>query len=202
MNARKDDLTGRRFGSLLVAGPTRLKGRPAWECRCDCGATLSVLRQALVQREQKRCIACKRAADFSHGEGPRGKNTPEYRCWQHIITRCENPRAHDYPRYGGRGIKVCERWRESYVAFLADMGRRPSSEHSIDRIDVNGHYEPGNCRWATRSEQSRNRRDRKRYLYRGELLGLSDLSERCGLPASVLGKRFRRGKSVEQAVQP
>jgi hypothetical protein len=78
-----------------------------------------------------------------------------------MIGRCENPNVERYPHYGGRGISICEEWRESFEAFLRDMGRKPSPDHSIDRIDVNGNYEPGNCRWATDSEQQRNKRPRQ-----------------------------------------
>lgn len=97
----------------------------------------------------------------SHGEVKwvDGKRvaTPEYRSWQMIKNRCLNPRAADFAYYGGRGITVCKKWRDSFEAFLADMGRRPSPLHTLDRKDVNKNYTPSNCRWATRQEQSRNR---------------------------------------------
>jgi hypothetical protein len=93
---------------------------------------------------------------YRHGESrPR---TAEYNCWHGMIGRCTRPSDTSWRKYGARGIKVCERWRRSFVDFLADMGRKPSPQHSIDRIDPNGHYEPGNCRWATASEQRRNTR--------------------------------------------
>lgn len=84
--------------------------------------------------------------------------TPTYRSWRAMLSRCENPNATGYGRYGGRGITVCDRWRADFTAFLADMGERPSIDHSIDRIDTDGNYEPSNCRWATRSEQQQNKR--------------------------------------------
>lgn len=97
----------------------------------------------------------------SHGETKHinGKRvaTPEYRAWQSLKNRCTNPNARDYPYYGGRGIKVCQRWLNSFENFLADMGRRPTPQHSLDRIDPDGDYEPSNCRWATKQEQARNR---------------------------------------------
>ena len=97
----------------------------------------------------------------THGEvraiDGRRVSTPEYRSWQMMKNRCHNPKARDYAYYGGRGISVCKRWRESYEAFLADMGRRPSALHTLDRIKGSKNYTPGNCRWATRQEQARNR---------------------------------------------
>lgn len=131
-----------------------------------------------------------------------GWGSPEYRIWVGIKERCCNPDSKLYPRYGGRGIVVCERWRASFEAFLADVGQRPSSDLSLDRIDNDGPYSPDNCRWADRAQQQRNKRNTRRVEWRGNLVAVSDLADQHGIHPVTLYDRIQRGWPVERAVQP
>jgi hypothetical protein len=132
---------------------------------------------------------------------PNGKVRSEFRIWDGILQRCLNENSPAYQSYGGRGISVCERWRTSFENFFADMGEKPSPLHTIDRIDNNGNYEPDNCRWATKKEQGRNKRNNKRIVFRGEEKTLSEWGEIFGLSSSIIGSRiFRYGWTVEQAI--
>lgn len=137
----------------------------------------------------------------THNESNR-RRTVEYTAWVNMIARCHNRRASSYPRYGGRGIVVCERWRASFLDFLADLGRRPSSEHSLDRIDCDGNYEPGNCRWATETEQQRNRGNNVRLEIGGVVRCLSEWASISGVEPNTLRLRLRSGASPERAVDP
>jgi hypothetical protein len=127
--------------------------------------------------------------------------TPEYRAWQGMRLRCTDPEHKAYPRYGGRGIKVCDRWLESVENFIADMGPKPTPAHELDRFPNNdGNYEPGNCRWATRSENCRNRRSSRFIESAGERLTLAEWAARTGLRADLISERVERGWTPEAAL--
>lgn len=133
--------------------------------------------------------------------GEASAGTPEYRAWQAMIRRCHDDHAKDFPRYGGRGIRVCDAWRVSFTAFLAEIGRKPSPSHSVDRIDGVRGYEPGNVRWATSKEQARNRRSNRNLTVGGVTKTLAEWAELAGIRRDTLARRIIRGWSVEDAVK-
>lgn len=195
------DLIGRVFGRLTVVRRHGTGAKPSrWECVCECGSFRIVAGDKLREGRTKSCGCYSRdrarAAKRTHG----GTGTPEYVVWCKMKERCDNPRATRYDLYGGRGIKVCERWASSFPNFLADMGPRPSRHHSIDRIDVNGGYYPENCRWATRVEQARNTRSNRLIEFRGETKTLTEWAELIGLGVSTLSLRLSAGWSIEDAL--
>jgi hypothetical protein len=161
-----EDLTGRTFGRLTVMGPAseRRHGVPTWDCKCQCAVILPVTGKCLKNGNTQSC-GCRRRENLStHGKS----YTPTFRIWNGMINRCFNPNYSRYSDYGGRGITVCERWRNEsnergghgFENFLADMGERPKGL-TLDRKNNEGSYEPGNCRWATQSEQNFNQRKRR-----------------------------------------
>lgn len=177
-------------------------GHRYWLCLCDCGTEKNVLVCHLRSGRSAGCSGCKTPSRLTHGHSSRRrgfKETRAYRCWSLMKARCSNPALREYPYYGGRGISVCSRWADSFEAFFEDMGEPPDGM-SIDRIDVNGNYEPSNCRWATMAQQQRNKQNTRWVKYRGERLSLADWADRTGIAYSTLKGRLNSGWSVERAL--
>lgn len=157
------DLTGRRFGRLTVVHRAEnYRTEATWFCSCDCGGTLRATVSSGLRDGRTISCGCHQretvaALRRTHGETVGRRRSPEHQAWLNLIARCEGNRPKDAPYYRDRGITVCPKWRASFTAFLADVGRRPAPEMSIDRINVNGNYEPGNVRWATPIEQANNK---------------------------------------------
>lgn len=160
MGRKIDDLTGKIFGRLKIIsrGPNTNDNKATWNCKCECGRYHHATAANLKQGHSKSCgcIVIDRVIKMSttHGDS----NSKEFRAWRSMRTRCYWTNSKRYKDYGGRGIRVCDTWNESYIAFLSCIGRAPSLRHSLDRIENNGNYEPGNVKWSTPKEQANNRR--------------------------------------------
>lgn len=200
---------GEVFGRLTVIdGLVYKSGRPHWICRCVCGKQRTVSHYNLLKGWTSSC-GCYRLDRihetlFKHGQsgtpGNRQAATSEWITWNGIKDRCLNPNNSTYPYYGGRGITVCERWRDSFENFYADMGSKPTAKHSIDRRDVNKNYDPDNCRWATPIQQGGNKSNNVNLTYDGETYCVAEWCRRTGLKESLVRKRVRMGWSHERAL--
>lgn len=138
--------------------------------------------------------------NFRHGHSCGGRRTPEYRSWKAMKTRCTNTNFPTFKHYGGRGIRICDRWINSFENFFADMGPKPTPKHSLDRIDNNGNYEPSNCRWATQDQQVRNCRRARRFIFQGIDLSVMEWSKKLGIPWTCLAQRHDWGWPAERAL--
>jgi hypothetical protein len=197
-------MLGRRFGRVVVREAREYdpQRRDLYLCACDCG-TATVLQGKYLRRGMIRSCGCltRKGNNLRHGATVVGAEyRTTYTSWAGMKGRCLNPRNHKWPLYGGRGIRICDQWRDSFEAFLRDVGPKPSAGYSIDRIDVDGHYEPGNVRWATGSMQSRNKRVTLRLEMGGETLALSDWADRYHVTADLIRLRLRRGWAVAMAI--
>ena len=191
----REDLTGRKFDMLTVLSQTPPEtGRHGmiYECECECGARLRV-RSKSLKEGQKSC-GC--IVGENHGDS----YSEEYRTWQGMISRCHNPNSPHFKGYGARGISVCDDWRESYMMFLGNVGRRPSDRHSIGRIDNDGNYEPGNVRWETREQQHNNTRANVWIEYDGKRLTCAQWERHVGLPTGMIASRLARGWTGMRAI--
>lgn len=197
------DLTGLECGRLKVEELAGTKGEEVyWWCRCACGNRVPVRGWHLTSPKKlvRSCGCLRREVATSRKTTHGRRHTPEYEIWKSMRQRCCNPNNKGYPQYGGRGIAVCDRWRESFEAFLEDVGLRPTPRHSLDRINVNGDYCPENCRWATRLEQGGNTRKCRYLTLNGRTETLSEWARITGLSVVTLHFRLKSGWAVEDAL--
>lgn len=205
--SRVKDLTGQVFGRLTVASLSNNKATnrgAMWFCRCACGSEIEVRADSLIDNNTRSCGCLQKeiAGEIGKNSATHGaSHTVEFYIWGGMLGRCTNPNDPAYCNYGARGISVCNRWLHSFENFLADMGYRPSPDYSIDRIDNNGNYEPGNCRWATRNEQANNRRNNIFYNYDGVDYSLLDISMKFNIKPATFHRRITVGWTVNEAVE-
>lgn len=199
------NLLGQRFGRAVVtrfAGIARQgKGQVSlWEITCDCGKTKTVASGHLRSGHTASCGCFHVQATGDRARTHGWSSKPGFSNWRAMIDRCIRPEATGYKNYGGRGIVVCDEWMDDFDAFMKEIGPYPGKKYTIERINVNGNYEPGNVRWATQLEQTHNMRKNVFVDFRGERLCVAELARRFGICRTVLGSRLARGMTPEQAV--
>jgi len=195
------DITGKTFGRLTAVRPTGEKKvrTTLWLCRCECGSDHVASVANLNKGHTRSCGCFKRDTTRKRATTHGRHKSPEWQAWAGMRRRCSNPADAYYAYYGGRGIKVDPRW-DSFEPFFADMGERPSSSHELDRIDTDGPYSPGNCRWTTRKQNARNRRNNRVIEIGGVKRTLAEWAERSGLLGSAISARIRAGWTPERAI--
>lgn len=198
------DLLGRRFGRWLVLSKSpRVADSAVWLCRCDCGTTREVKSGALLKGQSNSCgclsgeLAAKRIVAINRRHGL--SRTRTHGVWCNMKSRCLNPNVAAYRRYGGRGIKVCDRWLD-FDNFLADMGECPSSARTIERRNNDGPYDKENCYWADWSTQQNNRSTNRRITFRGETLTLAQWAVRVGIKRTTIARRLDVGWPIEKTL--
>lgn len=195
------DLHGRKFGRLLVKSISSSRGGLIWRCICDCGNEKDIPSRSLLHDSASSCGCLRndriRESNSTHSMS----NSKEYKVWCAMKTRCTNPNRDNYKYYGGRGIKVCKEWLESFETFYKDMGPCPSPEHTIERDDVDADYSPGNCKWVHLKEQAFNKRNSIKVVYKDNEISLSKLVRDLGLDYDLMYVRISNGWSVEDAIE-
>lgn len=199
------DETGNCYGRLTVLKQASRKRKSAmWLCSCTCGNQHTVAGESLRMGRTRSC-GCLRSEYASQGIRERSithglTQTPEFKAWESMRARCENPNVVSFPYYGGRGIKICAQWQTSFKQFYTDMGPRLTTKHSLDRIDNDGDYTPENCRWATAKTQARNRSNNHPITHKGKTQLLVEWAEELGIRPETLSGRLHRGWPIERAL--
>lgn len=190
MNQKTKIVIGEKYNRLTpieVAGKDKY-GCTIYRCVCECGREVVVMGSRMARNKVKSC-GCLKGFGVSY--------TITYASWNNAKERCYSKNHFAYDSYGGRGIKMCERWRNSFENFLEDMGERPLLEYTLDRINVNGDYEPDNCRWATMAKQCNNRRNNHYIDYNGERLTVADFARKYNFSADRLYYELNKGHNIE-----
>lgn len=187
---------GKRFGRVVVISLSRPSGRSTVvDGRCDCGDERPYFISNLRTQSEPMCPACREASRPAKGQS--GKH-PLFNIWKAMIQRCENPNHTWYSRYGGRGIRICDEWRADFEAFARHMGERPSLEHTVDREDPDGNYEPGNCRWLTIAEQQNNRANTIHFEWQGRTWTIKEACAVTGIEHATMAYRYNNGWSPDE----
>lgn len=200
--SRLINLIGQKFYRLTVVQRMSddKRGSSKWLCRCDCGEEKIILGYSLKNGNTKSCGCLRREGNNKkHGHSTTIGSSKTYHSWQRIVQRCMNPNVKNYKDYGGRGIKVCKRWLK-FENFLQDMGEPPTQNHSIDRIKNDLGYCKSNCKWSTRKQQQRNRRNSRLITFNGKTQCIIEWSEKTGVLAITINARLKRGWSIEKAL--
>lgn len=201
---KQKNLIGKRFGKLTVIA----KGEPinqhgtnlsTWICQCDCGVIKTIRQHNLLAGGSKSCGCGQMGGKYHIHNLHNSSKTRLYGIWQGIKQRCFNPKNKNYHNYGGRGITICEQWKDNFVCFQQwALSSGYEDNLTIDRIEVNGNYEPNNCRWLTRGEQQNNKRDTHRFNINGEILTIRDVSERYNIDLELIRHRISAGYTIEE----
>jgi hypothetical protein len=205
MSSAREDFVGRKYAKLTALSFSHCdrSGHSYWLCQCDCGSAPRPCGGFHLKRGKVKSCGCV-PAGHKHG----GRHTLAYQSWISMKARCLNPRLPCYERYGGRGITICDRWLKGdgtltpFECFVADLGERKSFKYSLDRIDVDGNYEPSNCRWATASQQMRNTRRSRVRTYKGHRASLPEIVEKfANVGSATVDQRLFRGWPLEKALE-
>ena len=195
-----DLIPGDKYGRLMVIRMCKVGGKRMWECLCKCGIVTYQKSYYLRKGIVKSC-GCHKLELFVGRNTTHGlHDLPEHKAWENMLSRCYNENTPCYKHYGGRGIKVCKRWRKSFTNFLEDMGRRPAAGYSLDRIDNSEDYRKSNCRWTTQQQQLRNRRGNVKITIDGRTRLLVEWSEESGRDVQAIRYRLRAGIDSYNAV--
>lgn len=196
------DLTGAQVGRVtVVARAGSSGGKATWLCLCVCGGQFNAVGTSLRKGGVRECPVCATRSRIERATKHGGVGSREYVSYSAMKSRCSNPNDKRFERYGGRGIKVCDHWVESFGNFLADMGPMPSAAHSIERLDNNADYKPGNCIWASIEVQANNRSNNTRIEICGETKNITQWARDTGVHRTVILRRMKRGLSGTALIQ-